>query len=189
MCERELINMGKLYTHGWYAKEMKKVDKSIVELLTGKEPTEIKLFKGIDLDSVEYNLKHSGSYMDHEVLKSGRVETTLFALNYAKIHSTVPPEIIDKIKGIGYEVYLNVGEEGKIITAFKSYRASWYDSDKIYSDNKFIWKGTVEDLLKEFENAGFTIKENLSREELDDYHDRYYEENWKENRLLRLPRN
>ena len=83
MRERKLINMGKLYTHGWYAKKMKRVDKSIVDILTGKEPTEIKLFKGINLDSVEYDLKNSGSYMDQEVLKSGRVETIPFALNYA----------------------------------------------------------------------------------------------------------
>ncbi len=166
-----------LYTEGFHAKEMNPVDKSIVDLLTGKTPCSIELFDHIDMDSVEYDLNKAETTRTEERAKSGRVETKTFAMNYAKIHPTTPPMIIDIDNLKGYIIYLKIGEENKIMTEFETYPgARFYDGIKINPENRFIYKGTFEEILEEFKNAGFDIKEDLSKEELATYQNLYHEE-------------
>ncbi len=166
-----------LYTEGFHAKEMEKVDKSIVDILTGKTPCSIELLDYIDMDSVECDLNKAETTRTKELAKSGRVETKTLAINYAEIHPTTPPTIIDVDNNRGYNPYLRIGEENKIMTKFETYSGvRFYDGIKINPENRFIYEGTFEEILDEFRNAGFNLKESLSQEELTKYQDLYHEE-------------
>ena len=183
--------MAKLFTHAWYARELKEVDFSIVDLLTGKEPCHIYLHNGIntDPDSIEYGLQSRGlntpedmETEEAKVIMNGKVETENLAINYADIHPSIPPLIVDAKKNRGYRVYSRVGEENKIMTGFEWESGGFYDSIKIPTDKNYIWDGTVDELLQEFKKDEFVIKEfvlkdNESRKEFMKYQDIFSEEN------------
>ncbi len=156
---------------------MNPVDKSTLNLLTGKIPCSIELLDHIDMDSVGYDLNKAETTRAKERAKSGRVKTKTLAINYAKIDPTIAPIIIDIDNAEGYNIYLRIGEENKIMTKFGIYlRVRFYDGVKINSENRFIYEGIFEEILDEFRAAGFNLKEDLSKEELSNYQNLYHEE-------------
>ncbi len=144
--------MGQIYTHGWYTKDVKKIDKSVVELLTGDDSCHVRLCMGIE---------------------EGKINSEPLAINFAWRMPYFPPMIIDVSHKRGYELYSIDGK--KVLLGFDSSTECFRDAVKAI--NNYIWKGTVEDLLDEFRNDGFEFieKQNVSKNEREKYLDTYTE--------------
>jgi len=167
--------MGKLYTHRLYKADMKDIDISIVDALTGLE-CYIEILDEIDFSRVESDLRQYGDF-NEEAIRSGRVETRPLAINYADGDMPptiiVPPGITDSENGIAYRIFSL--DETKVICSHESSLGGFRDSLKPASHNHYIWDGTVDEIIEEFKNAGFELKENLPVDEIKKFEDMYEE--------------
>ncbi|MCK5042857.1 MAG: hypothetical protein KAR51_02425, partial [Candidatus Aenigmarchaeota archaeon] len=169
--------MGKLYTHRTYTKDMKEiVDRSIIDALTGSDPCYIEHLVKIDKSRVDSDLERYGDY-NEETIRSGRVELRPLAINYADEDMSptiiVPPGITDSENGIAYRIFSL--DETKVICSHESSLGGFRDSLKPASHNHYIWEGTVDEIIEEFKEAGFELKENLPVDEIQKFEDRYEE--------------
>ena len=171
--------MGKLYTHRLYKADMKDVDISIVDALTGSDPCYVELLIKIDFSRVESDLERYRDYKEERII-SGRVESIPLAINYADGDMSptiiVPPTITDSENpenGIAYRIFSL--DETKVICSHGSSLGGFRDSIKPASHKHYIWDGTVDEIIEEFENAGFELKENLPVDEIQKFQDRYEE--------------
>ena len=171
--------MGTLYKHGWYAKDMEKVDISIVDALTGPEPCYIKHLTGIDKSCIEGDFKRSPD-LGEEIINSGRVESKMLAINFSDIISSIPPRILNPEENTGYAIF-QLPEKGvKLIYQFPSDTTSFRNTILLTGYNNYIWDGTVEEIIEEFEKAGFDLRENIPNDDIQDLEDEY--QNYIENR-------
>jgi len=169
--------MGELYTHRLYKADMKDVDISIVDALTSSDPCYVELLVEIDFSRVESDLKQYGDFKE-ETIRSGRVESIPLAINYASEDMSptiiVPPTITDPKNpenGIAYRIYSL--DETKVICSHGSSLDGFRDTIKPANDNHYIWEGTVDEIIEEFKEAGFELKENLSVDEIKKFDDKY----------------
>ena len=166
--------MGKLYTHGFHASEMEEVDVSIVDALTGS-PCFIERLDKIDMGSLDYELECC-DYLGEERIRSGRVKSEPLAINYAERKSSYPPTLLDVKGKKAYEIYSIDGDDEKTIAVFEnSNLTGFYDTVKLFHDKHYIWDGTVDEIIEEFENAGFEFKVKISNEERGKLLERYEE--------------
>ncbi|NOQ37935.1 hypothetical protein GQ472_03520 [archaeon] len=150
--------MGELYTHRLYAAEMKELDISIVDALTGSACF-IELLVKIDMGSIDYDLECC-DYLGEERIRSGRVKSEPLAINYAERKSDYPPTLLDVKRRKLYEIYSIDGDDTKIIAVFEnSDLTGFYDTVKLFHDKHYIWDGTVDEIIEEFKKAEFEFKE------------------------------
>lgn len=164
--------MGTLCKYGTYAKDMKKVDISIVDALTGLKPCFIESLNGIDKSSIESDLERS-PYLGKERINSGRVESKTLAINYSDIISSIPPMILNPEGKTGYEIF-QLPEKGvKLISQFPSDTDSFRNTILLANHDHYIWDGTVDEIIEEFKNAGFILRENIPSDERQDLENEY----------------
>ncbi|MCK4809267.1 MAG: hypothetical protein KAS90_06605 [Candidatus Aenigmarchaeota archaeon] len=173
--------MGKLYTYRLFAAEMEEVDVSIVDALTGSDPCYVELLVEIDFSRVESDLERYRDYKEERII-SGRVESIPLAINYADEDMSptiiVPPTITDSENpenGIAYRIYSLDDGATKVICSHESSLGGFRDTIKPANDNHYIWEGTVDEIIEEFEEAGFELKENLPVDEIQKFQKRYEE--------------
>ncbi len=159
--------MGTLYTYRDYAKDMTEVDISIVDALTGPELCYVEMLVEIDMSRIKSDLKRYGDFKKEDAIRSGRVKSKPLAINYAT--SDMPPTIIDPENDVAYRIYsLNNGAT-KVICSHESNLNGFRDALKPSSHNHYVWKGTVNEIIKEFKDARFELKENVSIEEMQEF--------------------
>ena len=137
--------MGKLYTHRLYAADMKEVDISIVDALTGPDLCYVELLVEIDLSRVESDLERYGDFKE-EAIRSGRVESEPLAINYAD--GDMSPTIIDPENETAYRVYSLDDGATKVICSHGSSLGGFRDAIKPANDNHYIWEGTVDEIIE-----------------------------------------
>lgn len=185
MCKASISNdvilMGELYKYGLYKADMTEVDISIVDALTGSKLCYVELLVEIDFSRVESDLERYGDYKK-ERIRSGRVESRPLAINYADGDMSptiiVPPTITDSKNpenGIAYRIFSLDDEATKVICSHESSLGGFRDTLKPASHNHYVWDGTVDEIIEEFKEAGFELKENLPIEEIQKFQKRYEE--------------
>ena len=164
--------MGTLCKHGDYGIDLEEVDISIVDALISPESCYIEILVRIDMSSIEYDLTHC-EYLGEKRIMSGRVKSEPLAINFSNIISSMPPTIINPEKETAYEIFQFLDRDVKLINQYVSNLERFRDTIKPSDQNHYIWDGTVEEIIKEFEDAGFVLKENIPRDERQDLVDKY----------------
>ncbi|MEA2004393.1 MAG: hypothetical protein U9O53_05590 [archaeon] len=164
--------MGTLNTHRLYASEMKDAGISIVDALTGSDPCYIEMLVEIDMSCVDSDLEYC-SYLGEEKIRSGRVKSRPLAINYAD--RLMPPTILDPEKETVYRIYPPDDGAAKVICSHESDMDRFRDAVKPAHHNKYIWKGTVDEMIEEFKNAGFVLMDKIPIDEINKFQERYEE--------------
>ena len=164
--------MGTFHTYANHAKDMTEADISIVDALTGPELCYVEMLVEIDMSRIEHELKIYGDFKE-DAIKSGRVKSKPLAINYAT--SDMPPTIIDPENDTAYRIYSVNDGATKIICSHESKLNCFRDAIKPSSHNHYVWEGTVNEIIEEFKDAGFELKEKVSIGEIQAFQ-KIYEE-------------